>query len=379
MVGGKKMRNEELGIRNKGVSASLLGLSVLFCLLIGTCSLGTDIETIREMFPEDNTDTDRGIPITIRAIDLGSPVLGAIPETTIRDTAQFTGTVSWVPAHTTFQAMTVYTATITLTPKSPWTLQGVPADFFTVAGETTVRNNANSGVVTVFFRPTTDPAVFNSVADLGTWLFAQPDNYPNEAYTVALNVNDLSGSASIPGSIGNILQANRTKYVNIDLSGSTITSIEEDAFYNCNSLTSVIIIGSITSIGEHVFSGCSSLTSVSLPIYSVTSIGDGAFKGCSSFIGVAIPDGVTSIGCVAFADCTSLTSVIIPDSVISIEDGAFSGCSSLTSVTFQEIISSNNLAYNAFEGDLYEKYLTGGMGAYTTTAPVSDSSVWTKQ
>ena len=31
----------------------LLGLSVLLCLLFGTCSLGTDIETLRERFPED--------------------------------------------------------------------------------------------------------------------------------------------------------------------------------------------------------------------------------------------------------------------------------------------------------------------------------------
>jgi len=32
-----------------------------------------------------------------------------------------------------------------------------------------------------------------------------------------------------------------------------------------------------------------------------------------------------------------------------------------------------------FLGDLDDKYLAGGPGAYTTTAPVGKSSVWTKQ
>jgi len=61
MAGKRKMRNEELGMRNRLPalpSAFLLGLSVLlFCLLIGTCSLGTDIETMRERFLKDKTYT----------------------------------------------------------------------------------------------------------------------------------------------------------------------------------------------------------------------------------------------------------------------------------------------------------------------------------
>jgi len=31
------------------------------------------------------------------------------------------------------------------------------------------------------------------------------------------------------------------------------------------------------------------------------------------------------------------------------------------------------------DGDLREKYLAGGIGTYTTTAPVNDFSKWTKQ
>jgi hypothetical protein len=45
------------------------------------------------------------------------------------------------------------------------------------------------------------------------------------------------------------------------------------------------------------------------------------------------------------------------------------------------MITSANLHSNTFSGlgDLRNKYLAGGMGTYTTTAPVSQSSVWRKQ
>jgi hypothetical protein len=34
---------------------------------------------------------------------------------------------------------------------------------------------------------------------------------------------------------------------------------------------------------------------------------------------------------------------------------------------------------NSFSGDLYNKYRAGGVGTYTTTAPVNEWSVWTKK
>jgi len=53
-------------------------------------------------------------------------------------------------------------------------------------------------------------------------------------------------------------------------------------------------------------------------------------------------------------------------------------CPSLTSVTFQGTISSSEF-YDTSVGDLREKYLAGGPGTYTTTAPVGYYSIWTKQ
>jgi len=82
-----------------------------------------------------------------------APVAGAKPATEVTPTEQYRGTVTWSPNHEIFAVATTYTATITLTAKTGYTLQGVPANFFTVAGATAT-NAANSGVVTAVFPAT---------------------------------------------------------------------------------------------------------------------------------------------------------------------------------------------------------------------------------
>ena len=66
----------------------------------------------------------------------------------------------------------------------------------------------------------------------------------------------------------------------------------------------------------------------------VTSIGDNAFFDCYYLKSITIGNGVTSIGEYAFSDCTSLTSIVIPDSVTSIGDCAFTRCKSLKKINY---------------------------------------------
>ena len=210
---------------------------------------------------------------------------------------------------------------------------------FTVKATNATGNNTKSLSITINL-----PPQFNSVTDLRTWLSNQPVNTASTPYTVILNVSDLGGSRIDSGSVGNVLYTNRTKYVSLDLSGSTFTDFPSK--YSSSEYNNI-----------------------------------GAFSRCTGLTSITIPDSVTSIGTNAFSSCRSLTSIIIPNSVTSIGGGAFSGCRSLTRVTFQGTISSAHLDdswKSPFPGDLRSKYLAGGIGTYTTTAPVTGLSEWTK-
>ncbi len=116
-------------------------------------------------------------------------------------------------------------------------------------------------------------------------------------------------------------------YIPLIFNGKPVTSIGYEAFYNCDSLTSIVIPDNITSIGNRAFYDCSSLTNI------------------------VLPDSVTSIGSYAFSSCSSLTSVVIPDNITSIGDYAFVGCSSLTSID----VAEDNPNYKDIDGNLYSK------------------------
>lgn len=109
---------------------------------------------------------------------------------------------------------------------------------------------------------------------------------------------------------------------------SSVTSLGDNCFGGCSSLTSIDIPLSVTSLGTYCFGDCESLTSITIPSW-VTSLGGFCFFGCSSLTSVDIPSSVTSLGGSCFRLCTSLTSINIPSSVTSIGNACFFFCSSL--------------------------------------------------
>ena len=85
--------------------------------------------------------------------------------------------------------------------------------------------------------------------------------------------------------------------------GSNVVKINTYAFYNCHSLSSV----------HNVLAGRTSAT------YCM-------FWNCYSLSGVLIPDGVTVIDGQAFRDCYALSSVRLPSSVVTIGSQSFYNC-----------------------------------------------------
>ena len=109
-----------------------------------------------------------------------------------------------------------------------------------------------------------------------------------------------------------------------------------------------------SSIGNNAFNSCYSLSSITIP-NSVTLIGNGAFNSCHSLSSITIPDGVTSIGNNAFQNCSSLSSITIPNSVTSIGNSAFEGCGGVRYYDFTRHTAvptlSNTNAFNNIAAD----------------------------
>ena len=175
----------------------------------------------------------------------------------------------------------------------------------------------------------------------------------------------------------------------------SVTAISNDAFINCNSLTTIKIPNSVTTIGSGTFYGCNKVTSITtdsdadlsnadlsfikdgirykvlnkqsvavvenpysgelvLPdsvsvgnTFTVKHINSLAFKNCKELSSITIPNTITSIGNFAFYGCVGLKTILIPNSVLNIGNNAFEGCVGVESVVIGNGVKK--IEYGAFE------------------------------
>ena len=103
----------------------------------------------------------------------------------------------------------------------------------------------------------------------------------------------------------------------------------------------------VTSIGQEAFRECDEITSITIP-GSVTTIGAAAFYSCTKIESLVIPEGVKTIGMSAFESCYGIKSITIAGSVTTIEDRAFAGCSKIESLVIPEGVKT--IGKLAFQG-----------------------------
>ena len=107
-----------------------------------------------------------------------------------------------------------------------------------------------------------------------------------------------------------------------------LTSIANNAFYNCTALSNISLPESVTEIGEMAFRG-SSLLNCDLVLSNITTIKPGAFYG-TKLRSVILPDIVTVSGAYGegyrtFGSCANLEYVLFGKKVRSIAPYIFSG------------------------------------------------------
>ena len=124
------------------------------------------------------------LPKTINsAITLTAPVKNEVPQTEI-ETDEYTATVVWSPGVTEkFVYNTVYTATITITPKTNYTVKGIAENGYTVSGAETVTNEADSATVTAVYSATgsydtVDTNEFTKPLEIVGWTYGDTPNAP---------------------------------------------------------------------------------------------------------------------------------------------------------------------------------------------------------
>jgi len=183
------------------------------------------------------------------------------------------------------------------------------------------------------------------------------------------------GNAIVTRQPNNIKTADIKASITYKSQSYSVTSVDDEAFYFCSSLTNVSIGNNVTAIGDYAFYFCSSLTNVVIG-NSVTSIGEAAFYGTKATLvenGIHYVDkwivdcdnNVTNavirsdtVGIADYAFCWSgLTNVTIGNSVTSIGEYAFLGCSNLEIIKYRGTQTQWDLIS---KGTRWDEYYSNG-------------------
>ena len=187
-------------------------------------------------------------------VDITAPVKGAVPQSTISATTQYTGTIAWEGNPTTFAANTAYTATVTLTAKTGYQFaNGVNP---TVAGSDRVTDvKVKDSGSKLEFKATFPATAAKDTPVITTLPTAGSINYGEMLYKSSLSGGEAKvGSTVVPGSFKwkeellkpEVKDSNATEYEVVfkpnDTTSYETTTCKVKLTVNKKSLSSISII-----------------------------------------------------------------------------------------------------------------------------------------
>lgn len=137
---------------------------------------------------------------------------------------------------------------------------------------------------------------------------------------------------------------------------SSVTTIPDGFFSDCELLESVKLPESVMEIGSYAFSNCTSLKTIVIPEGVTNSYNYDSdygkysywFSGCTSLESVTLPSTLKHLPSAGFQGCSSLKSITLPKEITEIPGSCFSGCPALNEVICKSPITS--VGSDAFAG-----------------------------
>ena len=190
----------------------------------------------------------------------------------------------------------------------------------------------------------TAPASYFNIAE-ANW-----GNMPQNLQYIEVTSGELTADAN--AFIGNYNKKLKT----LNLSATTHTSINEEAYKGWYNLESIYLPDGLTEIPYMALAECISLKTINIPSMveyidrrafencrklnevhfaedgALTEIGDWAFYNCHNLQDLIVPEGVTKVGDAAFFNCTYLTELTLPSTLISVSDNGFALCAKLQKI-----------------------------------------------
>ncbi len=200
----------------------------------------------------------------------------------------------------------------------PMQYEGIPIAYFNA--ETVI--NASTFIRNVYYE-----------GDISSWCnIIFNDYYPLKGERNLYINNELVTELTIPDGVEKICPNAfyAWKGTKVVVPGS-VKRIYDNAFCNCEKLTSVTLNEGLRTIGSHCFYNCVKLAEINIP-QSVTAIGSSAFEKCGKIKNIALTGKIRKIEDRTFSNCASLENIVLPATLKTIGEGAFYKCASIDNI-----------------------------------------------